>query len=174
MKIPQKMVTLAVIAGQGACCLSAVEPGKRLTREELSELRAKATERSERLQPTAPVADQSHPSQASILDTSVILTSGRNWTFVPKGAVVLVPELYEAQVGQAPKGEFLQFNDFLNRNRGWLTTLNVTLAQARGKEPVKEATNEALVKSGRVVVTVCKGGPVASRKYVEPSATAKK
>lgn len=174
MKIPHKFVVLGLIAGQGACCLSAVEPGKRLTREELAELRAEATERSQRLQPTAPVADQSHPSQASILDTSVILTSGRNWTFVPKGAVLVTPELYEAQVDQAPKGEFLNFNDFLNRNRGWLTTLDVTLAQARGQVPVKDATKEALVKSGRVVVTVCKGGPVGSRKYVEPAATAKK
>lgn len=174
MRVSPKILLLGLVLGSGFSCLTAVEPGKRLTREELVERRTEAMERSQRLQPSAPVSDQSHPSQASILDTSVILTSGRNWTFVPKGAVLVIPEAYQAQVDKEPQGGFLHFNDFLNRNRGWLTTLSVSLEQARGKAPVKEETREALIKGGRVVVTVCKGGPVASRKYVEREATAQK
>lgn len=173
MRISPKILLLGLGLSQGFTCLPAVEPGQRLTQEELVERRTEAMERNKRLQPAAPVSDQSHPSQASILDTSVILTSSRNWTFVPKGAVLVVPEAYQAQVDKAPKGEFMHFNDFLKRNRGWLATLSVSLEQARGKAPVKAETREALVKGGRVVVTVCKGGPVASRQYVEAGATAK-
>ena len=74
----------------------------------------------------------------------------------------------------SPVGEFVPFSEFVVKNRGWVSSYSVTLEQARGNKPISEKAREAMSQSGRVVVTVCKGGPITTRPPKVSEATAKK
>lgn len=159
------LATLGTVAGQTST---------RISREELIARRDAARENNVRLQPKEVAEERTHPSQSSILDRSILLSNGRNWTFVPKGAVFCVPEKYQDRVNlPTGKGKYIPFADFAVKNRGWLSTYSVTLEQARGNSPISEEARKVLVESGRVVVSVCKGGPISTRPPKVPEATAK-
>lgn len=157
-----------------AVSISYSAANERLTREALIARRDAAQEHSLRLQPQEPVESQAHPSQASILDRSIVLTGRGHWTFVPTGSVFVVPENFQDRVNQAEgRGRYIPFADFAAKNRGWLSTYAVTLEQARGHDPISDAARDAMTESGRVVVTVCRGGPISTRPPKVPETTAK-
>ena len=176
MKTHYAIIVTAVLAliSSGVQDLQALEPGKRLTRQQLEELRGSAQEKNMKLKPVEAAVDKAHPSQSSILDRSVILSDGRNWTFVPKGSVFIKPELFQEKVGGKPSVNYLSFDEFFIKNRGWITTFPVTLEQARGNAPIPEKKRDALVKAGRVVVTTFKGGAISTRPFKSELATAQK
>lgn len=176
MKLKQ-LTSFAGMVGLSIASLATAvaQTGAPISREELIARRDAANEQVTRLQPKeqeggAPL----HPSQSSILDRSLLLRSGRHWTFVPKGAILCVPENYQDRVGVAEgEGKYIPFADFAFKNRGWLSTYSVTLEQARGNDPISEDVRKALNESGRVVVSVCKGGAISTRLPKVPEATAK-
>ena len=138
--------------------------GQRLTREELIARRDAANERKTSLDAKEEAKAETHPSKSSILERSVILGSSRNWTFVPKGAVMILPETHKEKVNLAEgRGKYLPFAEFAAQNRGWLSVYSVTLDQARGKSPISEQERKKLQASGRVVISVCQGGPISTR-----------
>jgi hypothetical protein len=152
---------------------AAADTSGRLTREELIAKRDAAQQRALRLQPKEKAESQAHPSQSSILDRSLILSSGRNWTFVPKGALLCVPDKFQDRVNlQEAKGKYVPFASFVTKNRGWLSTYSVTLEQARGNDAITDEVRESLIESGRVVISVCKGGPISTRPPKISEATA--
>lgn len=136
---------------------------QRLSRQELLELRAAATERNTALKPQEGSGDKKHPSQNSILVGSDILRSGGYWTFVPKGALLIVPEAYKTRVNNGQGGDFITFTKFAVKNRGWLTTHEVTLEQARGNAKIDGKVREVLQGSGRVVISTLRGGAITVR-----------
>lgn len=151
-----------------------VQADSRVSNDELIARREVVRERLAKFAPEHKVEDQVHPSQYSILDESVLLSSGREWTFVPKGAVLHIPENFGDRVNvEAPAGKFVPFSKFIVSNRGWVSSLSVTLDQARGIDVISEKTREALSQSGRVVVTVCKGGPITTAPPKAPVVAAK-
>lgn len=169
--LPKAGLLMFLLAGAG---LAEAQSGQRLTREELIARRDASKERNVRLQAEDAAESQAHPSQSSILDRSVILADGRNWTFVPKGAVFCIPEIHEKRVNLIEgKGKYVPFASFAAKNRGWLSTYNVSLEQARGNSPINEEARKALMESGRVVISVCKGGPISTRPPKVEEATAK-
>ncbi len=107
--------------------------------------------------------DRTHPSQSSILERSVILTGRGHWTFVPKGAVLSLPEQFANRVNLTEGvGPYIPFAEFLRRNRQWVQTYSVTLDQARGSDPISEQVREGFKRNGRVVISVCRGGPIST------------
>lgn len=136
---------------------------QRLSRQQLIELRATANERTATLKPQEGSGNVKHPSQSSILEGSDVLRSGGYWTFVPKGAVLIVPEKYQDRVNQGQGGDFINFSKFAVKNRGWITTHEVTLDQARGDEEIGEKTREVLEGNGRVVISTLRGGAISIR-----------
>ncbi|MEM9081339.1 MAG: hypothetical protein AAGC74_11680 [Verrucomicrobiota bacterium] len=131
-----------------------------VSRAELEERRAKRSEAYARFEKAKEHSGMRHPSQASLIERSIILTSGSHWTIVPKGAVILVPERYEGRVDVARSGQLMKFPDFLRVNRGWLSSYEVTLEQARGNEGFEDEVRQALEAAGRVVVATRHGGPI--------------
>lgn len=101
-----------------------------------------------------------HPSQASLIERSVILSSGSHWTIVPKGAVLMVPERFGNRVGTERKGKLVRFPEFLRLNQSWLSSQEVTMEQAKGHEIFEEERMKAMQRQGRVVVAVRHGGPI--------------
>jgi hypothetical protein len=103
------------------------------------------------------------PGGQSLIEQSDVLNDGINWTLVPKGAVLHVPQPFASRVGSKPLGTLLTWPEFLKVNRSWLFTEEVVIEQAAGKRPIPPSRNEAWNKLGKVVVAVLRGGPISVR-----------
>jgi|GEM_PF-1027664 len=97
----------------------------------------------------------------SLLKRSAVLSSGRNWTIVPKGAVLHVPKQYEKYVNGKRAGQLVPWQTFYAQNRGWLHVHSVSMDQARGEKLMDPKQVEAYMGLSRVVVSVCHGGPIS-------------
>lgn len=103
------------------------------------------------------------PGDQSLIEQSDVLNDGINWTLVPKGAVLHVPQPFASRVGSKPLGNLMTWSDFLKVNRSWLFTEEVLIDQAAGKRPIPPSRNDAWIKLGKVVVAVLHGGPISVR-----------
>lgn len=102
------------------------------------------------------------PADSGAVDiTPQVLVFGNFWTFVPAGAVIHVPERLQNRVNGQPSGTLLEFRDFLNRNRGWIITREVSRSQAAGKTPFSEKFQQILQNSGQVNIATLSGNPVS-------------
>tara|TARA_R110002096_G_scaffold238140_4_gene429584 strand:+ start:1458 stop:2081 length:624 start_codon:yes stop_codon:yes gene_type:complete len=99
----------------------------------------------------------------SFLDSSTILCYRGVITFVPKRAVLHVPEHLESRIGVTGDIEIKNWPDFYLANRGWIRTIEVTREQAMGDVPFSEATLEAISTSSSLIVATFKNGPIAVR-----------
>jgi hypothetical protein len=109
------------------------------------------------------------PGDQSLIEQSDVLNDGINWTLVPKGAVLHVPQPFTTRVGSKPLGTLLSWSDFLKVNRNWLFTEEVLFEQAAGKRPIPPSRTDAWNKLGKVVVAVHRGGPISVRHVPEPA-----
>ena len=82
-------------------------------------------------------------------------------TLVPKRAILQIPKGYESRLKIAPDAQIKSWAEFYAINRGWITTVEVSFAQAEGKVPIPEATSKQFTKSGNLVVAVYLGGPIS-------------
>lgn len=97
----------------------------------------------------------------SIIANSTILHDGKNWTLVPKGAVVHTPASLRERLNQKPVGILLPWQDFLTRNRTWIVSHEVTFDQAAGNEDLPSEQCSAWRKQDKVVVAVHNQGPIS-------------
>ena len=102
--------------------------------------------------------------RAGLIARSTILTNGKSWTLVPKGAVLHVPERYRLRIGKAPVGVLQTWAEFYRMNRGWLHRYDVTFTEARGENFISPAATAAYRGTGRIVVAVCQAGPISIKK----------
>jgi aromatic ring-cleaving dioxygenase len=101
------------------------------------------------------------PDTGSLIKRSAVLSSGRSWTIVPKGAVLHVPAQYEKYVNGKRAGQLVPWQTFYAQNRGWLHVHPVSMDQARGEKTMDPKQVEAYMGLSRVVVSVCHGGPIS-------------
>lgn len=113
--------------------------------------------------PAAGESKIGRPSSQSILAQSTILSDGSNWTLVPNGAVLHIPDGLKSRVNATPSGGLLTWSDFLTRNRGWITTCEVSIAQASAKETLPAERTEFWSKQDKIVVAVHQRGPISFR-----------
>lgn len=99
----------------------------------------------------------------SIITESTILHDGKNWTLVPKDAVVFLPEAMKSRVNIRPVGTLLPWADFLKKNQSWITTNEVTFDQAAGNEQISAAHSVPWAKQNKIVVAVHHDGPISVR-----------
>lgn len=113
--------------------------------------------------PAAEGADPSVENRiGNLLENSDILSFNGLTTLVPKNALVLVPAKFKGTVNNHQAGsKIVSWLDFYSQNRGWISTVEVTFAQARGQEPVDPEILANLGKSGNLVVAVLKSGPIS-------------
>ena len=82
----------------------------------------------------------------------------------PAGRFFSFLSAHEGRVNlQEGKGTYLPFTDFARMNRGWLATYSVTLEEARGNSAISGEAQKAWPQSGRVMISVCQGGPISTR-----------
>lgn len=101
------------------------------------------------------------PAEQSIIKQSMILHDGKNWTIVPKGAVIFLPEALKNRVDVKPVGNLLPWSDFLAQNFGWITTNEVTFDQAAGNIALPAARVAFWAKQDKIVVAVHQNGPIS-------------
>lgn len=111
------------------------------------------------------------PGEQSIIKQSVILNDGTNWTLIPIGAVVYLPETMKRHVNGRPAGKLLPWLDFLTHNISWLTTTEVSFNQAAGDEPLPTSRVTFWEKQDKVVVAVHQNGPISVRNPNKSSTT---
>ncbi len=97
----------------------------------------------------------------SIIADSTILHDGKNWTLVPKGAVVHTPKALRERLNKKPVGILLPWQDFLTRNRTWIVSHEVSFDQAAGTETIPAEHCSAWKKQEKLVVAVHNQGPIS-------------
>ena len=82
-------------------------------------------------------------------------------TIVPKRAILHTPAAMSARIKLQPGSKIQTWADFYASNRGWITTVEVTRAQAEGKVPLAEDLIKRIEKSTSVVVATYQSGPIS-------------
>lgn len=98
----------------------------------------------------------------SILETSDVLSFNGFTTLVPKGSIIGVSEAYEGRVNPSdPHNNLVRWKEFYARNRGWITTVEVSRDQAHGEKPLEEELAKQLEESADLIVATLKGSPIS-------------
>lgn len=135
------------------------------THEELSErLRAANNEKEKAVVKLRPAEGQD-PSKAnrpeSIVKGSDFLAFNGKMTLVPKQAILHTPANLANRVKFVSGSQLMPFGEFYAGNRAWITTYEVTRAQAEGNQPFPEEVVKRFQKSTTLVVAVYKSGPIS-------------
>ncbi len=101
------------------------------------------------------------PEDQSIIRQSVILNDGKNWTLVPKGAVIFLPDSMKHRVVAKPVGTLLPWSEFLSNNIAWIATHDVSFDQATGAKPLPAERAAFWAKHDKLVIAVHQNGPIS-------------
>ena len=101
------------------------------------------------------------PEPVSILTRCAFLSSQGVTAVIPKGSVLHVPPRLKDQTRMVEGNRVVIWPQFFRRNRGWITTVEVSRGQAAGTEPIPERTLEAVRENPRVVIATLQGGPIS-------------
>lgn len=162
-----KITLLLFALADNALAVTAIEP--RITPEALVKLQRNSA-MTVVPSPTKPNPSIRRQEEQSIIKQSVILNDGTNWTLVPKGAVIFLPEAMKRRVDVKPTGNLLVWVDFLAKNQAWITTCDISFDQAAGKKPLQPERVAFWSKQDKIVVAVHQSGPISVR-IPEPTQT---
>lgn len=96
----------------------------------------------------------------SLYKKSIILFDGDVHTVVPIGAVLHLPQNYRARVIDKPKGDFLFWPAFVEKNKNWVAGWEVSLAMAKGDPALAQNVMKQTSQDTRVLVAVYKSCPI--------------
>ena len=151
----------------GLSAFASGEPEKKVTRTPSDEEIALARKAALLVNPVKhlEVATGNDPAKAivpkGILEDSDILCFQGVATLVPKRAILVTPKNYEGYLKFQPGSKFISWTEFFAANRSWITTVEVSRAQAEGNEAMGEATRKTLDTSKSLVVATFQGGPIS-------------
>lgn len=126
------------------------------------QLRKQEQERASRPAVTAPPSQDvtTIESPNNLMSRSEVLCYGGALTLVPKRAVLQYPEKYADRLKAIPGSNVLVFSDFYAANKNWITTYEISRAQAQGKEPLPEDARASMSKTGNLIVATFQGNPI--------------
>lgn len=140
-------------------------PGDTMTREKLAGIRDHAARhKQDMIAQTPPKASVSTSREQTpdLLSRSDILCYNGAFTIVPKRAILHQPKNIASRINQfIPGSKVMAWLDFLRNNRGWISTVEVTRAQAEGREAIDHKVIEHYRKSSNLVVATYKSGPIS-------------
>lgn len=159
--------TLAASAQQGPKVRDAITP------EQFEALQKERLAQSKKELGNQKLVEGKDPSKENqpgdILTRSDILCFNGLATLVPKQAILSVPAKYADRIGMKTGAKLVGWLEFYSANRGWVSTEEVTLIQARGEQPLSDVLNERISKSGNVIVSTLQGGPISKLQYTPPT-----
>lgn len=154
-----------VMAGSS---LAALPLQKRISAEALAGIQAN-NPMSRLVKPEAGEVKVARPDTQSILRDSTILHDGANWTIVPVGAVVFIPDKLKNRVNAQPVGKMVSWMDFLTANHAWINACEVDFEQAAGDKEFPADRTASWPRQNKVVVTVHQRGPISARLKTPPT-----
>ncbi len=137
-----------------------------LERRKLAEAAAqRANESQPSARETSPAVDPSKANKPQgLLARSEIISFDGIATLVPKRAIIHKPQNLESRTGAFAPGDRLQpWREFYAANRGWIITMEVTRAQAEGKEHFSEEMAKSVANSSSIIVATFSGDPISVR-----------
>lgn len=96
-----------------------------------------------------------------ILATSDIVCFNGDATLVPKRAIMCIPKSMGGRLKFQPGSRIMGWADFYAKNRGWITTIEVSRVQAEGNKALDEQTTEKISRSTNLIVATYQGGPIS-------------
>ncbi len=117
-------------------------------------------ERRNARSPERPKPVPAKPSGFDVRELSMYLGAGEVFTILPKGCVIHCPDRLTDRVLAGPAGKAVPWREFLSANRAWISTREVTTAQARGEEALSEEDRAAFAARGMIVIATLRGNPV--------------
>jgi hypothetical protein len=165
------MKTVApLILVRGAACLLLASPAMAqqvamrdvATHDQLSEKLRVANNKGP-LSEYKPVegADPTKAKPEDFISRSDFMSFSGKATIVPKRAILHIPAAMADRIKLQPGSKIQTWPDFYAMNRGWITTVEVTRAQAEGNQPLTEDLIKRIQKSTTVVVATFQSGPIS-------------
>ncbi|MCW1886611.1 hypothetical protein OKA04_17870 [Luteolibacter flavescens] len=96
-----------------------------------------------------------------LLSRSEIFSYRGKASLVPKRAVLHFPKELSDRKGIKEESQFLAWIDFYAANRAWIRTVEVTRAQAEGKQTLDEGVLKSFEKERRLVIATYQEGPIS-------------
>lgn len=96
-----------------------------------------------------------------LISRSDFICFGGMATLVPKKAVLSIPKKFEDRMKYQPGTPIKPWGEFYAANRGWITTVEVSRAQAEGDKAIEEEVSERIGKSTNLVIATYMGGPIS-------------
>ncbi len=165
MKRPSTISLICMLLPVLASALSAAPPVMRdvIGESQLRAISQKAILPMARVLPMAELKED--PSKVNqpedLISKSDIISYNGMTTLVPKRAIIQMPESFAQRVGHPDGSRIVSWTEFYAANRGWITTLEVSRAQAAGREPFPKETTVTLSKSTTMVVATFSGGTIS-------------
>lgn len=118
----------------------------------------------------ASAAGDSDSIRLESLTTSspVIIHDGRNWTMVPAGAFIQLPDSLRHRLSTRPLGNLISWKNFLELNREWLKAEEVSIRQVNGRDALDSRRLRYLASTPLMVIATHDHQP-AALSPVEPS-----
>lgn len=161
-----KTTALVHLLSAGLLALAAAEPATAPTpkkRASHADLVKKKKELEKKAAVVSPEAKKPSVKVAkkSLIGSSTLLANNGQWTLVPRGSVIHIPERLKDKVVAAPTGRLVEWKSFLRRNHGWIHIHSVKMTQAQGREKISQDAIKAYKSMGKIVVAACAGGPIS-------------
>jgi hypothetical protein len=132
-----------------------------VTTEELRKQREGAPKLDALMKRYAKTSTEPRPApKRTLLSRFIILSDGKQYTLIPLGSILHLPEAHRARVLAKPHGTFAAWPIFLDKNAGWLAAKEIPLAMAKGDEKAAERVLSEISADRRMLVSVHKGGPI--------------
>lgn len=176
----KSLVLMTLLAAMGAVsgwAQTSSAPTKRNpTNEELLLRYQKASqvEPARKVVPAKAVEAPAPTPKRTILGSSDVLCFNGLVTLVPKGSIIQIPKNLADRLKYQPGAKLLPWPDFYALNRGWITTVEVSMAQAEGESPLTEDTQKKMVKSGNLMIATYQGGLISVLPLKTPVETSTK
>lgn len=107
-----------------------------------------------------------------LISQSDFISYGGFATLVPKRAILQIPKEFAERIKYVQGSQIVGWSDFLAANKGWITTLEISRAQAEGNAALPEETNKQLSTCTSLVVCTYKGGPISMLPLKAPATPA--
>ncbi len=111
-----------------------------------------------------PTPDSAQPTDTERASTSpyesIILHDGTNWTMVPQGALLHVPDQLQEHIAVRPLGTLMSWKEFVARNQSWLGAEAITLRQAEGAVALDQRRLRYFERQARMIVAVHSESPI--------------
>lgn len=96
-----------------------------------------------------------------LFERSDILSNGTYWTYLPKNAILHIPDHLKTKIVTSPNGKLVSWEKFHAMNPAWLSKENVDIATATGAKHIDFERFQSITRRNKIIVAVHKNSPIS-------------